>query len=87
MKRKTKIKSVVYHRNGVGGDPFRIVNFESEDEDCKGRDMLAIVFELPYRVAVFDFDLLKQGEFRFIHNSWRGDVFGHELEKALPKDE
>ena len=49
--------------------------------------MIAIVFSdnTDCHVAVFDFDLLKKDEIRFVYNSWRGDVFAPELEKAIEK--
>lgn len=46
-------------------------------------EMVGIVFEGIGQVAVFDRDLLGQGEVRFLHNSWRGDQFEPMLRAAI----
>lgn len=82
-----KILDCSYHRNGVGGTPFFVSIFqEDQDRDCKGKTMLAIQFDVKDEVctAVFDFDLLKQGNIQFMENSWRGDHFHENLKKLVP---
>lgn len=77
-----------YHRNGVSGIPFHICLFrdKSLDEADSPQQMLGVVFDTDRQegyCAVFDFELLKKGEIRFMHNSWRGDRFEWRLREAL----
>jgi hypothetical protein len=81
-----KIKSVDYHRNGVGGKGFYVAIVEDlfGDGGSEG-DFLVITFPTQdydgsetevsdYRyTAAFKMDLLANGEIRFGVNSWRGD--------------
>lgn len=73
------IKSIDHHRNGVSGEPFSIVRFISDEK----KNMVAIVFESPGQVAVFDYDKVKEDNFRFFENSWRGDVFEKDLRRCI----
>ena len=75
-----KIEEIANHRNGVGGAPFYAVTFKNSKSN-----MLAIVFEEPGTVAVFDLDLLGEGVIAFTENSWRGDVFEDDLRKAIER--
>jgi hypothetical protein len=77
-----KIKQIDYHRNGVSANGFYVVRFYANT-----KDMIAIVFEEPGNIAVFDFDLLKVGETRFTYNSWRGDEFEQSLRDTITKYE
>lgn len=76
------ITHVDRHRNGVGGNPFRVIHFTDKREG----NMIAIWFyDQTMSIAVFDFDLLKAGETRFMHNSWRGDNYARPLKSLLDK--
>ena len=88
---KLKINNVQYHRNGVSGMPFYAVNFDDE----KIGNMIGIVFpkydqdkeiytgELNPRVAIFQTELLGQGNINFGENSYRGDWYANDLIKAI----
>ena len=81
---EVKVEEVDYHRNGIGGEGFHIVKFQSRDEgDEEFQDMVGIVFEEAMTTAVFNRRLLGEGEIRFMHNSFRGDVFDPHLRAAI----
>lgn len=94
MKKKPILKEIAYHRNGVHGEPFYVIAFQSDD-----KDMIGVVFDyeeadayeahLPVnpRTAVFDRELLAKGEIRFMENSWRGDVFDPFLRQSIATHE
>ena len=72
-----KLQAIAHHRNGICGEPFYVLTFTES-----GRNMIATVFYHPEwgeppepRVAVFDRDLLANGEIGFGLNSWRGDHY------------
>ena len=65
-----KIKSIDSHRNGISGEPFCIIKFTDDEYG----EMIAFLF-YDGCCAVLNYDLLKQDETRFFHNSWRGDNF------------
>jgi hypothetical protein len=71
--------SIAYHRNGVAGVGFHVVTFVDNTHDGTRTNMVGIVFDGSGRCAVFDRDLLGQGEIAFGENSWRGDVYEREL--------
>lgn len=74
-----------YHRNGVGGEGFRVALVLGTGEDA-GRTFLVVMFESgEYRTAAFDFELLCQGVIGFGSNSWRGDHFDSALRERLWK--
>jgi hypothetical protein len=84
MRRECKIKivSASYHRNGVGGVGFYAILF---DDSKEGR-MVASLFEENGYCAVYKVDELGKNNIEFAQgNSWRGDVFEHELRPALAK--
>lgn len=81
---KLDIREISYHRNGVTGNGFHVVQFKHREENAK-LNMLAVVFEEPGSVAVFDRDLVGTGVTKFFANSWRGDVFEPALRKAITK--
>jgi hypothetical protein len=70
-----------YHRNGVGGNPFRIaVVKDDSDLDYK----LVIMFDEQYSTAVVSLDkLLHQQTIAFGDNSYRGDMFDDALRGKL----
>jgi len=82
----TNVGSVDRHRNGVGGKPFSIVKFSylepgSEEE----QQMVAMVFDEPGAIAVFDQDKLAAGDTSFGSNSWRGDQFEQPLREHIER--
>ena len=83
------ISAPAFHRNGICGEPFQVCTFTMHENNEPPRRMVAIRFaddppdcenfSAP-RIAVFDLDLLAQGEIRFTFNSWRGDRFSDDLD-------
>lgn len=69
-----KIISIHYHRNGVRGEGFYVVEFEAEEES-----MVGIVFAEDGYVAILDITDVSQ--------KWRGDVYESELRKAIAEYE
>jgi hypothetical protein len=67
-----KVRDVDYHRNGVGGEGFHLVQFDDD-----GRRMLASVFTGDGRCAVVCPDLP--------HLRWRGDRYEPELRAAIAR--
>lgn len=88
-----KALSVDYHRNGVGGEPFRVVLFEDDDGTVK----VAISFDddepeveggfVNPRVAVLQVDKLAAGDVRFGTNSWRGDHYARWVREQVKAKE
>jgi len=80
---------VAHHRNGVSGMPFDCVLFDKE-EDGKTTHMIAVRFpddegegyQNP-RIAVFDVALLYESVIEFGENSFRGDHFVDDIDKAI----
>jgi hypothetical protein len=83
---KIELIDTARHRNGVGGVPFTVSIFKDLDDN---KTMLGIQFdsENPNDIytAVFDLDLLKEDWIEFGRNSFRGDVYHHNL-KNLTKE-
>lgn len=80
----TSIDSVDRHRNGTGGAAFDVVKFKYlEPGTEEERNMMGVVFEQGGHVAVFDTDLVGQGNTSFGSNSWRGDQFEKQLRQAV----
>jgi hypothetical protein len=83
-----KIREIAYHRNGVAGNGFHVVTFKGGRRISQGvnrnfPEMVAIVFEEPGNVAVFDRELLGEGIIAFAENSWRGDYYEKELRAVI----
>ena len=78
------ISAPAFHPNGISGEPFQVCTFTMREHDDPPRRMVAIRFQdderLNPRIAVFDLDLLAQGEISFTVNSWRGDCFAADLD-------
>lgn len=75
------VKSVAYHRIGIGGAPFWVVLFEDA-----GRAMVAVAFDDDeYALAVLDVGLLAAGNIRFGENSWRYEYYAAVIRTALPR--
>lgn len=82
------ISEPAYHRNGICGEPFKVCTFTMHENNEPPRRMVAVRFadDKPYgnpRIAVFDLDLLAEGEIRFVQNSWRGDHFVDDLDQIF----
>ena len=75
-----KVTQIAYHRNGICGEGFYAILFES-----KHGPMVATVFEERGQVAVMlTAPLANQKEgVTFGENSWRGDHFEDELRAAI----
>lgn len=94
----TKIRGVARHRNGKNGVPFDVVCFDYMDPMPKPklgekpakpgepRQMVAILFDEPGHIAVFDATMLGEGKTAFGDNSWRGDQFEQPLRTAVEKN-
>ena len=86
-----KLLEKSYHRNGVSGAGFHVALFEEPkcigEMSCATGKMLAVVFDEPGHVAVFDKMLLDAGEIKFMLNSWCGDWFEPELRQLLEEEE
>lgn len=68
-----------HHRNGVSGRPFTVHLIDDHDS---GDTKVVIMFDGDEDcVAVLSVDLLAQGDIAFGSNSWRGDVYAHELRR------
>ena len=83
------ISAPAFHPNGISGEPFQVCTFTMREHDDPPRRMVAIRFQddapdcenfSAPRIAVFDLDLLAEGETRFTFNSWRGDRFTEHLD-------
>ena len=79
MKTEIKINNIAHHRNGICGAPFWAITFT----DSLYGEFIAAVFEQDYHVAVFNIELLAQGNINFGENSWRGDYYEPKLRKAI----
>lgn len=73
-----KIIKADSHRNGVGGEPFKVAIIQEGDSK-----KLVIMFEEQYTTAVFDLDLLKEEVIEMGENSWRGDHYDNLLREEL----
>lgn len=75
------VRSVNWHRNGIGGEGFFAILFRDEDV---GADMVATLFDGPGQCAVLRVPDLSDPEkgVRFGINSWRGDHYETDLRKA-----
>lgn len=78
------VEDVAYHRNGVSGIGFHVVTFRWAERHEEPRPMVGTVFPELGAVAVFDRELLRQGNIGFAEgNSWRGDHFEAALREAI----
>ena len=90
---KIKINNIQYHRNGICGEPFYVINFDDKEIG----NMIGVVFPeydekkdeykvgFNPKVAVFKTDLLAKGNINFGENYFRGDHFSDPLIKAINK--
>lgn len=76
-----KIVDVAFHRNGVGGVGFYAVLFDDKEN---GR-MVASLFDSPGYCAVYQVEMLSNGDVKFGSNSWRGDHYESQLRPAVKK--
>lgn len=83
--RNLQILNADFHRNGVGGAPFKVALV---DDPSDGDVKLVIMFEEKYHTAVLSLDKLIQNEdIEFGSNSYRGDQFDDELRAELWEEE
>lgn len=75
----SRIIEVAFHRNGISGAPFHVVNFIDTEDHRK----VGILFDDDFHCAVLDIDLLNDNVIAFIKNSWRGDRYEPELREAI----
>lgn len=76
------VEAVAHQRNGIGGEGFHVVTFMHDK-----LSMVAIVFDAPGHVAVFDRIALAEGIVGMGENSWRGDDFEDALRTAIAQYE
>lgn len=87
---------VARHRNGICGYAFHVVLFDHDSDGIVQRPgvssvarlrlhMVAVVFDEPGNVAVFDVDKLAAGVFAMCENSWRCESFEKELRAAIKR--
>lgn len=75
----SRILKASYHRNGISGEGFYAILFESQYGT-----MIASLFDEPRYCAVFNVQMLADGNVEFANgNSWRGDNFEDELRPML----
>ena len=85
------VSKVAFHRNGICGEPFRVVLFDMEETGEPVRKMVAIRFDDNQhdnpRIAVLDVAMLSQGIISMSQgNAWRGDRFADELDQYFYPD-
>lgn len=74
-----------YHRNGVGGQPFKVALVDDPND---GDTKLVIMFEDQYYTAVLSLDkLINDEDISFGSNSFRGDKYDDALREELFSDE
>jgi hypothetical protein len=71
---------VAYHRNGVSGEGFHVVKFDTYNPF---QFLVGVVFHEPGHVAVFNRELLGKGVIAFGENSYQGDHFEPGLRKMI----
>ena len=90
----SNVSKVAFHRNGIGGEPFKVVLFDMQESGEPARKMVAIrfrddVIEDDYtspRIAVLDVEMLAKGLNGALDgNAWRGDQFAKELDEYLDR--
>lgn len=84
MSRELKNLQIIdadYHRNGVGGAPFKVALVDDPND---GDTKLVIMFEQEGHTAVLSLDkLIQRDDITFGSNSYRGDVYEQELRAEL----
>jgi hypothetical protein len=77
---KLQIVDADYHRNGVGGLPFKVAVVDDANEsDMK----LVIMFEAEGHTAVLSLNKLMEEDITFGSNSYRGDLYEQALRSEL----
>lgn len=77
---KLQIVDADYHRNGVGGLPFKVAIVDDANEsDMK----LVIMFEAEGHTAVLSLNKLMEEDITFGSNSYRGDIYEEVLRSEL----
>lgn len=81
---RLQILDLAYHRNGVGGLPFKVALV---DDANSGDVKLIIMFEQEGYTAVLSVDKLHEDEdISFGTNSWRGDQYEEALRNQMWED-
>ena len=84
MSRELKNLQIIdadYHRNGVGGAPFKVALVDDPND---GDTKLVIMFGQEGHTAVLSLDkLIQRDDITFGSNSYRGDVYEQELRAEL----
>ena len=76
-----QIVNADYHRNGVGGMPFKVALVDDPND---GDTKLVIMFEAEGHTAVLSLDkLLQEEDISFGSNSYRGDRYEEVLRAEL----
>lgn len=84
FEKNLSIVSSAYHRNGVGGNPFRVAMVRDDND---GDIKLVVMFEEQYSTAVISLDkIFHEGTIEFGENSFRGDFFDDALRQRLFAD-
>lgn len=78
---KFKIHNLAFHHNGISGNGFTVVLFS---DNTRGRAIaqkkfMAVLFDEPGNIAVFNCTKLSQSNIAFGENSWRAEDFEEEL--------
>lgn len=94
------VQEVSYHRNGICGNGFYAIRFQSDIEGYDGKwggkphperkdaNFLGIVFDEPGSCAITCLDLIPEVGVKFAAgNSWRGDHYEPELREAIKTHE
>jgi hypothetical protein len=80
-----QIVNADYHRNGVGGMPFRVALVDDPND---GDTKLVIMFEAEGHTAVLSLDkLIESEDISFGSNSYRGDRYEEVLRDELFSEE
>lgn len=75
---KMQLIATAHHRNGIGGDPFRVALFKDEED----RVMVSVDFG-GASFAVLQVSKLSKGDIAFGSNSWRGDNYKGPVRKLV----
>ena len=79
-----QIVNADYHRNGVGGLPFKVALVDDPND---GDTKLVIMFEAEGHTAVLSLNKLMEEDISFGTNSWRGDQYEFALRPEMWPDE
>lgn len=69
-----------YHRNGVGGTPFRVALVDDPND---GDTKLVVMFPTEGHTAVLSVNKIMEEDISFGSNSYRGDIYEEALRPEL----